>query len=58
MREDETWVPRCPQCGDSLVLAPANQRTKHALAQVEVYCPHCQWIGKLGDNLKGIYVRV
>ena len=55
---DETWTPRCPQCGDSLVLAPANQRTKHALAQVEVYCPHCQWIGKLGDNLKGIYVRV
>lgn len=55
----ETWVPRCPQCGDSkLVLAPANEHTKHALLFVEVYCPNCQWRDRLDQNMKRIYIRL
>ena len=56
---DEMWMPRCPRCGESqLILAPANQYTKGIVAQVEVYCPSCQWQARLVDNIKAVYVRL
>ena len=56
---DELWTPRCPKCGDGkLMLAPANQYTKYIVAAVEVYCEHCQWIGRMGDHIKQVYVRM
>lgn len=55
----ETWTPRCPRCGEgNLILAPADQRTKHCAPYVEVYCGHCQWRDLLFANLKKIYVRI
>jgi len=39
-------------------LAPANQYTKHIIYEVEVYCTHCTWHGRLRDYMKAIYVRV
>lgn len=59
MPETETWTPRCPRCGEgNLILAPADQRTKHCAPYVEVYCGHCQWRDLLFANLKRIYVRI
>lgn len=59
MAANETWIARCPQCGEgALTLAPADQRTKHCAPYVEVYCSHCQWRDKLYVNLKKIYVRI
>jgi uncharacterized protein with PIN domain len=49
------WLPRCPQCGGSLILAPANQFTKHIVEKTEVYCQQCQWQGGLAANIKQIY---
>ena len=55
----ETWVPRCQQCGHgNIILAPANQCTHGILAQIEVYCPECQWRDKLANAIKRIYVRL
>jgi hypothetical protein len=55
----ERWVPRCPQCSEStLVLAPADKITVGVLSSVHVYCTHCQWDGRLSDEIKRIYVRL
>lgn len=55
----ETWIPRCPRCGDTkLILAPANQCTHGVLDQVHVYCGGCQWDGRLSDEIKTLYVRL
>jgi endogenous inhibitor of DNA gyrase (YacG/DUF329 family) len=55
MNNGDVWTPRCPKCGKGTpVLAPANDLTKHLLLYIEVYCPECQWQGKLGDDIKRI----
>ena len=53
----ETWIPRCPHCGNgSIILAPANGFTKHVLAQIEIYCTHCQYRAKLAEDIKKVYI--
>ncbi len=55
---DERWVPGCPRCRNSLILAPGNQHTHSSPMLIEVYCQHCDWHGKLVDYIKMIYIRV
>lgn len=55
----EHWIPKCLQCGETtLILAPADSITVGVLMSVHVYCPNCQWDGRLADEIKKIYVRL
>lgn len=55
----EMWMPRCPRCGNgNILLAPANQCTHGVLSQVEIYCQECQYLGKLSEVIKRLYVRL
>jgi len=56
-KANERWIPRCPQCGATPVLAPANGFTVGIAASLEFACPHCPWRGGTKD-LRAIYIRV
>lgn len=53
----ERWIPRCPQCGATPILGPANGFTVGIADKLELACAQCPWRGTASD-LKLIYVRI